>query len=34
LYINTIQVGYNAFLSTMTNKSAGDKPAVGAPKAA
>lgn len=29
LYINTIQVGYNAFLSTMTNAPAdGDAPDV------
>lgn len=25
LYINTIQVGYNAFLSTMTNKKVEDE---------
>lgn len=25
LYINTIQVGYNAFLSTMTNKKTEDE---------
>lgn len=26
LYINTIQIGYNAFLSTMTNKNTAEVP--------